>query len=66
MRLDALAHAMQPGDAPPFDLADRRRRRAHQEGVADSQPLERLVEHSRRERFEIEHDVGEFRHASLL
>ena len=63
---DPLAHPPQADDRASFDGGDRRLQRAHEERIADPQPLERLVQHPRGERFEVERDVGQFRHASLL
>ena len=50
---DALADAAQTDHDAPFGIADGRERRADEEGVGDAEPFERLVQHARRERFQV-------------
>ena len=59
---DALAQTTKPDDGAAFNRADGWIGRAQKEWIGDAEPLERLVEHPRRERLEIQRDVGQFRH----
>ena len=59
---DPLADPPKPDHASAFDCAHRRLDRPDEERVADSQAIERLVQHTGRERTQIQLNVGEFWH----
>jgi hypothetical protein len=61
-----LAHAAQRGHPALLEFFRRRRDGADGEGVAHSEPLQRLSEHSRRQRLEIDDDIGQLRHRASL
>ncbi len=55
---DPFPHPPQSDDHASLDRGDGRLDRAHQERIPEPQPLERLIQHPRGQRFEIERDVG--------
>ena len=63
---DPLAEPIEAHHAETGQVVRARVDRADQERVADAQPLERLSEHARLEGVDVDGDVGELGHLSLL
>src|SRR4029079_4225498 len=63
---DPLAEPPKPEYQTSLRAADRWFRRADQEGIRHPHTFERLIEHPRRERFQVQRDVGKFGHSALL